>query len=127
LKTGKGSGDLPSIPGVTDLGIADDYTAAKPYEVAAPQTVADRMQTDAVAPAEQAAAPEKGGGLFSGMMVIGLAIGLLASPYLARKFKGMSASEIIAYIFEMTMNFINTVIKLIKSLLDSNKALPHNK
>jgi hypothetical protein len=128
LKTGRGSGDLPSIPGATDLGIADDYTAAKPYQVAAVQAPADRMQTAASpAAAKDKASPEERKGFFSGMTVIGLAIGLLAYPYLARKFKGMSAGEIIAYLFEITMNIIGAITNLIKSLLNSNKALPHNK
>lgn len=131
LKTGKGSGDLPSIPGVTDLAVADDYTAARESEPAAAvaQTLPpDRMQAADTAPAsaKNAATPESKG-FFSGMMVIGLAIGLLASPYLARKFKGMSASEIIAYLFELGAGIIGRIFKLIQSLFNSTKALTHNK
>lgn len=133
LKTGKGSGDLPSIPGVTDLAVADDYTTSVKYEApaaTAAQAEVDRMQTGGSAPAAAAkdtAPPPEKGGLFSGMLVIGLAIGLVAAPYLARKFKGMSAGEIIAYLLELSGDLIGRIIKLIQSLFNSTKSLPHNK
>jgi hypothetical protein len=133
LKTGKGSGDLPSIPGVTDNAIADDYTAAKPYQISAFSAVADRMQTAsgtegaAKTAGAAASAPQNGGGLLSGMTVLGLALGLLASPYLARKFKGMSAGEVIAYLYELSVALVGKVFKLLAALFGSAKALTDNK
>jgi len=61
--------------------------------------------------------------------VIGLALGLLAAPFLARKFKGMSVSEIVVYIFDLLRAFIELFIKLLSRLINlvasnKNKILP---
>ncbi|MGR8932762.1 MAG: copper oxidase [Gammaproteobacteria bacterium] len=122
LKTGNGGGDLPSIPGVTDLAIADDYTAAKYSGAAAAgaQASVDRMQpTGAV---QETAKPENKG-LISGMLIIGLAIGFLATPYLMRKFKGMSAGEIAAYLFELCSEIIGRIAKILVALFNGIKAM----
>ncbi len=87
LKVGKGSGDLPSVPGIAANIIEDNYNEAMPPPV--------------VLPAKAAAVPAKDASteapLVSGALLVGLAIGLLLMPYLARKFRGMSIVEIIAY------------------------------
>jgi len=62
-------------------------------------------------------------------MVIGLAVGLLIAPFLVRKFKGMSFSEIVSYIFELLGEAIGYVVKLVSKLIQmvlsgKNKALP---
>ena len=106
LKTGDGSGDLPSIPGVTPFVIQDDYSVtAKVNVVAAGSSVAATAQT------------QGNGSLISGLMVIGLAVGLILAPYLARKFKGMSAGEITAYLFDLVKQIIANVIKIIGWLI----------
>lgn len=130
LKTGQGGGDLPSIPGVTDLAIADDYTAAKYSETvvseAAQQTV-DRLQSTGAAGSATETAKTESKGLISGMLVIGLAIGFLAMPYLMRKFKGMSAGEIVAYLFELSAEVIGRIVKMLAALFNSVKTLMQNK
>ena len=106
LKTGDGNGDLPSIPGVTPFVIQDDYSVtAKVNVVAAGSSVAATAQT------------QGNGSLISGLMVIGLAVGLILAPYLARKFKGMSAGEITAYLFDLVKQIIANVIKIIGWLI----------
>ncbi len=130
LKVGKGAGDLPSIPGVTAYVLTDDYKAdlktlaakkvEEPLPVAAPAPSAPAAQP----PAAQPQAPAQDSGI-SGVTVIGLAIGLLLTPYLARKFKGMSASEAVAYTFEMLRNLIEFAVKQISRLFKrifSNKS-----
>ncbi|WP_394751679.1 copper oxidase [Crenothrix sp.] len=108
LKVGKGDGDLPSIPGVTANAWLDDYTGGL-TEVAAELTAAaaevKKIEEDAVvaaaakkAGAAAAAAQEES--VFSGITVIGIALGLMAAPFLAKKFKGMSVSEAVAYSFD---------------------------
>ena len=62
-------------------------------------------------------------------MVIGLAIGLLLAPFMVKKFKGMSAAEIVAYVFDLLRSVFDLLVKLIGSLLNlvfskNNKALP---
>ncbi len=131
LKVGKGDGDLPSIPGVTAYVVADDYKATLP-ELAA-KAEADALSAPAVvaAPAPVKAvttAPQDDSGI-SGVTVIGLALGLLAAPFLARKFKGMSASEVVAYVFDLLRAFIDLAVKLLSRLIKlvatyKNKILP---
>ena len=110
LKIGKGSGDLPSIPGVTANVIQDDYTdsiAEKP--VSKPLTAQEKkVAADAAAANESA---------ISGVLIIGLAAGLLLAPILANRFKGMAAGEIVSTVFEMLAQAIGLIIKLITSLI----------
>lgn len=116
LKVGKGSGDLPSIPGVSANVIQDDYS----------QSIPDLQPTPPPAKAGSAAkagnagsvASGNGNGSFvSGMMVLGLAIGFLLAPYLAKKFKGMTFGEAIAYIFEVIAQVIGWIVNLISKLV----------
>ena len=67
--------------------------------------------------------------VISGVTVIGLALGLLVAPFLARKFKGMSVSEVVAYTFDLLRAFFEMVTKLISRLIkimvtNKNKILP---
>jgi hypothetical protein len=132
LKVGKGDGDLPSIPGVTAFVVADDYKATLPELAVKAQAQAKLDEADAVklaVVAKQAAADKQAGivakpavapqddSLFSGVSIIGLAIGLIAAPFLARKFKGMSVSEVIAYSLELVGQLIGTVAKLLSRLI----------
>jgi plastocyanin len=132
LKVGKGDGDLPSIPGVTAYVIPDDYKGSLPTVMAAVSAAAEAAPAAVVvnkpAPAAQ---PPKDDSLVSGVTVIGLVIGLLLAPYLAKKFKGMSASEIVATIFDMLRAGIGLVIKWLSKLVklvisNKNKTLPEN-
>lgn len=104
LKTGMGSGDLPSIPGVTAYVVQDDYSQIEPPK---PPPAADA--------AAGASAPlvKKSDKVISGVTVIGLAIGLLLTPFLMRKFKGMSAGEIVATIFDWLKQLIGMIVRLI--------------
>jgi plastocyanin len=108
LKVGKGSGDLPSIPGVTEYVIQDNYDNSIPESLTA---------TDIVASAPAVNKPVENGSLISGVMVVGLAIGLLVAPLLARKFKGMTPSEITTYIINLVKEIMGTLIKLINDLV----------
>jgi hypothetical protein len=140
LKVGKGDGDLPSIPGVTAYVVPDDYkgslsavmaTVAAAAE-AAPTVVAKPVPVDDKAKAAPLAAqPPKEDSVISGVTVIGLAIGLLLAPFLAKKFKGMSPSEVIATIFDLLRTGIEMAVKLLSDLIklvvsNKNKILPGN-
>jgi plastocyanin len=133
LKVGKGDGDLPSIPGVTAYVIPDDYKGSLPTVMAAVSAAAQAAPAPVVVnkPAPAAAQPPKEDSMISGVTVIGLVIGLLLAPFLAKKFKGMSASEIVATIFDMIRAGIALVIKLLSKLVklvisNKNKTLPEN-
>jgi uncharacterized cupredoxin-like copper-binding protein len=116
LKVGKGSEDLPSIPGVTAAIFPDDYSG-KPYD---PVLDAPAPSTPVAAPAVAAApAPVAAvdDSIISGTTVIGLAIGFIAAPWLAKRFKGMSAGEIIATVLEQVAHGVGYVIQLIGKLI----------
>lgn len=126
LKVGKGSEDLPSIPGVTASIFPDDYSG-KPYvpeEIPVATSVAAPVSGAQTAVAKQAA---ENGSAISGLTVIGLAIGLVTAPLLAKKFKGMSPGEIVATILELISRGIGLAIGLITRLikqLTSKKSIP---
>jgi hypothetical protein len=136
LKVGKGDGDLPSIPGVTAYVVADDYKATLPElavkaEAEAAKAAANVNVPPVVATAIPAPAttvqPEDS--VISGVTVIGLALGLLAAPFLARKFKGMSVSEVVATVFDLLRAFIELVVRLLSRLIslvaaNKNRILP---
>ncbi|MDD1625042.1 MAG: copper oxidase, partial [Methylococcaceae bacterium] len=130
LKVGKGDGDLPSIPGVTAYVVSDDYKATLPELLAKAETEA-LIAPPVVATASPAPVKtvQQEDSVISGVTVIGLALGLLAAPFLARKFKGMSASEVVAYVFDLLRSFIELVVKLLSRLIklvtsNKNKILP---
>jgi len=134
LKVGKGDGDLPSIPGVTAYVIPDDYKGSLPTVMAAVSAAAEAAPSPAAVVVNKPAPvvqPPKEDSVISGVTVIGLVIGLLLAPFLAKKFKGMSASEIVATIFDMVGTGIGLVIKLLSKLVklvisNKNKTLPEN-
>ncbi len=129
LKVGKGDGDLPSIPGVTAYVIADDYKGSLSTvmaDVSAAAEAAPAVVANKPAPVIQ---PPKEDSVISGVTVIGLVIGLLFAPFLAKKFKGMSVSEAIATIFDWARAGIELVVKLLSRLVklvisNKNKILP---
>lgn len=121
LKIGEGSGDLPSIPGVTANVIQDDYSKSIPQNVVTPASKAT-VDNKVTGPKSQVkgskdVAPTNGSAI-SGIMIIGLAVGLLLAPFLVRKFKGMSVGEIVNTIFEMIAQGISLLIKLITGLIN---------
>ncbi len=110
LKIGKGSGDLPSIPGVTANVIQDDYSGSIPDTMPFPKPVSPSASA-------AASADDANSSAVSGMMVIGLALGLLAAPFLAKQYKGMTMGEGVAYTFEMLSKAIAFIVKTISSLI----------
>ncbi len=129
LKVGKGDGDLPSIPGVTAYVIPDDYKGSFQTVMADVSAAAEAAPIVAAStPAVPVVQAPKEDSVISGVTVIGLAIGLLLAPFLAKKFKGMSASEVVATIFDWLRIGIELVVKLISDLVkrisNKNKILP---
>ncbi len=110
LKIGKGSGDLPSIPGVTANVIQDDYRDSIPEKVKKPLTAKEKKAASVAIAAENESA-------VSGVLIIGLAAGLILAPLLARRFKGMTPSEIIGVIFEMIAKGIGWVTQFVTKLI----------
>ena len=133
LKVGKGSEDLPSIPGVTGNIFPDDYSG-KPYvpekfpAISSP-TVAPTAPASTSTNAVKSGADNAGNdsSIISGLTVVGLALGLLITPLFANKFKGMSPGEILASFFEVFTHSIGTIIGMLSRLfkqLSSSKSIP---
>lgn len=136
LKVGKGSEDLPSIPGLTASVFPDDYSgkpfvakefAAQEAEAKAASAALALATTASSKPASDAKAAEADDGFLSGVSVVGLAVGILAAPLLAKRFKGMSVGEVIATVFEWVSGTVGIAVELIGKLLkklSNKKAIP---
>ncbi len=119
LKVGKGDGDLPSIPNVTANIVQDDYKITLPELLAKAHEEANLPEPVVVevAPAKAAPVVITEESSFSGVTVIGLALGVLVAPMLARKFKGMTATEVISYLFDLTNSLIESLVEKVQRLL----------
>lgn len=138
LKVGDGDGDLPSIPGVTAPNVPDDYNAG-PAEIFAAAKVTESEITaanDALALAEATKKANKTttatsvtDSFVSGITVIGLAVGLIISALLGRKFQGKNIAEITTYCFDCLGRLIGFIKGLVSKLINlvfssKNKTLP---
>lgn len=123
LKVGKGDGDLPSIPNVTANVVQDDYKITLPELLEKAHAEANLPEPEPVvesttkAPANKPVIAEESN--FSGVTVIGLLLGVLVAPLLARKFKGMTPTEILAYLFDLTKSSIELAITTLQRLIKS--------
>ena len=128
LKVGKGDGDLPSIPGVTAYIVADDYKATLPeLAIKAEADAATAAKAVAIAPPVKPVVkvPASDDSSITGVTVIGLAIGLLISPFLARKFKGMSAAEVVTYVFDLLRTSFDSLVNWLANLMTIIMANKH--
>ena len=128
LKVGKGDGDLPSIPGVTAYIVADDYKATLPeLAIKAEADAATAAKAVAIAPPVKPVvkAPAPDDSSITGVTVIGLAIGLLMAPFLARKFKGMSAAEVVTYVFDLLRTSFDSLVNWLANLMTIIMANKH--
>ena len=96
---GKGSGKLPSIPGISAFAVPDSYDG---------QTVEKGQPNEHIPPEEKNSAP-----LISGIFVIGLALGLLVAPILAKRYKGMTLDEIRADVSGLAKSGTNGILQFI--------------
>lgn len=119
LIVGNGSGTFPSIPGLTDQAIPDNYgpgpQAATPVAAAA---VSEKgSEASSTAPAGNVVAEQS---FFSGSLIIGVVLGLFGTPvairYAGDRFKGKTFSESVVYVFGLLSSLINQLIRLISWL-----------
>lgn len=92
LKVGKGSGDLPSIPGVTNLAVPDDYRPVGAGPAAAPAPVAP-----------SAPPPSPNTSWLSGMLAIGLVLGLFGAPFLLKAAGGRRAEAMLNWLVAVSL------------------------
>jgi plastocyanin len=123
LIVGKGSGTFPTIPGVTDPAIPDNYgpSAGQPQPVAvkAPDPAASPAAASASAAAgvPAAAAPQESAGWFSAPLIIGLIAGFASAPFLFRQIaergKGQGAAAILSGTLQLVADVFNALLRLI--------------
>ena len=138
LIVGKGSGTFPSIPGLTDPAIPDDYGPAKAPTADAngtTTTVAASKDAALSAPVSSTNPPvsasEDESSFFSGSLIIGVLIGLAGTPlalrYAGDRFKGMGTAEVISSLFGALGDLIKALIGIarwIYDLITGKKYLP---
>lgn len=134
LIVGKGSGTFPTIPGVTDPAIPDNYgpTSNQPSSAPAASAAAPLPQPPAVVSANGATATEEPSSFFSGSLIIGLLVGFAGAPYLLRQIeercKGKTAVEILNCAIRLATDLLNALIALViwlfNRLLGKDKLLP---
>ncbi len=127
LIVGKGSGTFPTIPGITDPAIPDNYG---PGGNQAPAASPTPPQTPATATANATADTE--GGFFSGWLVIGLLIGFVGAPFLFRQIQercqGKTAADMLNCALRLVADLFNALVKfvvwLFQRLPGKDKLLP---
>ncbi len=104
LVVGRGSGSLPSIPGISDPRVKDDYAAfggQPPVRVLAE-------------------GPQAKPALFSGMLVLGFVAAVLGAPYLfnwmGARFFGMKGRDLSGYLFNRLTDLICLVVRALASV-----------
>lgn len=99
LIVGKGGAPFPSIPGISDLAIPDDYG---PVKSAAPSPAVPKLPSQPPAsppPAE----PVKGS---SGAFILGIILGALGIPLLGSRLKGKCQGMTVAEVSKCTLAFV---------------------
>lgn len=119
LVVGKGSGTFPSIPGLTDFAVPDNYAPMETVAATSVQPVASAQP--AVNQPSTTPEPQSNTGIF----LIGLALGLFGTPFAVsnfrQRFKGMSSKDVVLYganlgksLFDQAVHFIVSTYRSFK-------------
>jgi uncharacterized cupredoxin-like copper-binding protein len=120
LVVGKGGVSMPGIPGLTPYAIPDSYDLGESGPGTPGPEVNDTLfsgfmnntpPAPSAAPAPGKPAASASSSLFTGMLLIGLAFGLLASPAMVRRVGGLSGNETYASISTTAGGFVNGLIQ----------------
>jgi len=113
LIVGKGSTQFPSIPGVTDPAILDDYgpkVVDKPKPVAQP--AAQQTTGAATATASQSS---------SGTLMLGFVIGAFGVPfslsYYRKRYAGMAPGEVVSHVLGVVKSTLDKAIGVVVALV----------
>lgn len=107
VKIGSGSGDLPSIPGITANVIQDDYSDSIPDTKIESTDKKSKLKADN---------NDANNYFTSWIMLIGLSTGLLLTSIWAHRFKDVPSGEAITIVFTFFIKNTNMLIKLISNL-----------
>jgi len=121
LIVGSGSNPFPSIPGVTDLAIPDDYgpkvnDSVKKVAVSLQPAVAGAPPAPTTPQPAQASS-----GSSSGTFLLGMILGAFGTPfaigYCRRRYAGMNRDEVMNAVVTDLKNSLSKVINLISNLI----------
>lgn len=116
LIVGQGGTPLPSIPGETAYAFPDSYNLEQMAAAKVPSSnAAAGSGAGTPSPLAGSAQISASGSLISGMLVIGLAFGLLGAPLVARKFEGMTQQEIYHYLADRLVHFAGFAMQLLNN------------
>jgi plastocyanin len=139
LIVGKGSGTFPSIPGITDPVIPDNYgpggnqppkPAAVPVATVKP---GDQPTSTVSAPTVATAVVVESSGFFSGSLIIGLLVGFVGAQFLFHKIgercKGMTAADTLQCTLRLLNDLFNALARFVSWLIkrfteEKDKLLP---
>lgn len=125
LIVGNGSTPFPSIPGVTEKVIADDYSGAKPTtarEEARPalQQPAATATVPASPPATTAGTVKPAADSSTGTYLFGMLLGALGTPWVIsgyrRRFQGMTQREVMEYLWVWSRHAFNLGLAWLQTL-----------
>lgn len=114
LIVGQGSGTFPSIPGVTDPAIFDNYGPTQPSstDLSGAATTTTASATPAVSPGD-GVSPSGTVGFFSGSLILGFVAGIFGAPaaygYYNRKLKGRPLDKVISELVGLLKGFLALV------------------
>ena len=116
LIVGKGSTPFPSIPGITDLAIPDDYgpkVADSVKQVVGP--VPGASAAGGVATTTPSQSPSNSTFLLG--IILGIAVTPLAIGYYRKRFQGMSGQEVSSHFVNLGKSSLDKLLGLLTSLL----------
>jgi plastocyanin len=120
LVVGNGGGTFPSIPGLTDLAIPDDYGQPQPVSAAAASKPQPQVQPPQ--PKGQAAAPA-GEKSYTGALIFGVILGAFGTPFVIsnarRRFQGMSSGEIVGCAFSLARGLLDRLASWVETVYRS--------
>jgi hypothetical protein len=119
LVVGKGSTPFPSIPGITDLAIADDYGPKVPDSVKiTPVTYSANTAGGAGQATSVASNPE---GSSNGTFVLGILLGVFGTPlginYYRSRYAGMPREEVMNQLLGSAKSNLDKVIGFVTTLI----------
>jgi len=135
LIVGKGSGTFPTIPGITDPAIPDNYgpSGNQPAVADSPPApaAAPVPQTPSTAVAANSATAAEDSG-FPGLLILGLLLGFVGAPFLFRQIQARcqckSAADVLHCALTLMADLLNALAKfaawLFQRLTGKDKLLP---
>jgi plastocyanin len=120
LVVGKGSGTFPTIPGITDPAIADNYgpgplTASVPPVAPAPSSASSAGSP--AASVGDTTGTSGSGSWLSGSLILGVIGGVAGAPYLARfynqKISGRPFGEVVRFLFAKLQTVLKYLLELV--------------